>query len=65
MPRLREHERLYVRSMGKEFRVTAVFTSDDDMNGYLTKHRDEGVIASVGGVSFAANLYQANPELED
>lgn len=55
--KLQDHQTIYVRSMGKDLRVTAVFTNDDDANTYMEKNRDEGVIAVYGDVVFLANVY--------
>jgi len=43
--------------MGKVLRVTAIFTNDDDANDYMSKHKDEGVIAVVENFVFIANVY--------
>ena len=51
-----ETQNLYVRSMGKLLRVTAIFTSDDDANAYMAK-KDEGVVACFGPYILLANMY--------
>lgn len=50
-------ESLYLRSMGKLLRITAIFESDAEANAYMEKHRDEGLIAEFGKYRFIANLY--------
>ena len=52
-----ERHWLYVRSMGKALRVTAIFPSDDTANQYLASHRDQGCIAVFGSYVLIANLY--------
>lgn len=48
---------LYLRSMGKLFRVTAIFTSDAEANAYMEKHREEGLIAEFKPYLYIANLH--------
>ena len=55
--KFKEHQCFYFRSMGKVLRVTAIFTNDDDANDYMSKHKDEGVIAVVENFVFIANVY--------
>lgn len=50
-------EVLYIRSMGKALRVTAMFLSDDEANAYMAKNKDEGVVAVFEGRVYLANLY--------
>ena len=61
MGRLKQHERLEIRSMGKLFPVTALFKSDAGANAYMATHRDEGVIAEVQGIIFIAAFHSAVP----
>jgi hypothetical protein len=53
--RLEVNQLLYVGSLGKAVRVTAIFTSVQDSNGYLAAHSDEGVVAEFGPYVFIAN----------
>lgn len=55
---------LYVRSMGKLLAVTALFASDDKANSYMENHKDEGVVATGGGLVFLANLYERGTNAE-
>ena len=55
---------IYVRSMGKLLAVTALFDSDEKANAYCETHRDEGIVASCGHISFAANLYDHGTRAE-
>lgn len=55
--KLNKQHSFYFRSMGKVLRVTAIFTNDNDANEYMSKNRDEGVIAVVNGYVFLANVY--------
>jgi hypothetical protein len=48
---------LYVRSMGKALRVTAIYTSDTDANAYMATHPDQGCVAVLGPFILLANLY--------
>lgn len=55
--RLNDKQKLYIRSMGKMLRVTAVFTNDDKANAYMARHRDEGVVAVFEPLVFLASLH--------
>lgn len=55
--RLKPEQILYVQTMGKQLRVTALFASDDEANDYMERHRDEGVVACFGPFVILANLY--------
>jgi hypothetical protein len=48
---------LYVRSMGKALRVTAIWTDVDSTNHYLAAHPDQGCVAEFGPFILIANLY--------
>jgi len=50
-------EFVYVRSMGKALRITAICSSVTEANDYCERHVDEGVIAEFGPLVFIANLY--------
>lgn len=67
MPKLSEKETLYIRSMNKALRVTALFSTDDEANAYLHTHPDEGVVAVFGaGESqriYIANLYDKGAKI--
>lgn len=49
---------LYVRSMGKLFRVVAIFDTDGAANDYMAKHTTCAVVAVQGDVVFLAEKYQ-------
>ena len=53
----KEHELLYVFSMGKKLRVTAIFDNADEANAHMERHRDDAVIAVFGAFIFLANKY--------
>lgn len=55
--RSKAQEKIYLYSMGKRLRVTAMFTDVKDANAYMERHDDEGVIAELGPFIFLANLY--------
>ncbi|WP_414462440.1 hypothetical protein [Hyphomicrobium sp. DY-1] len=46
-----------IRALGREIRVTAIFTTADDANAYMATRPDEGVIAEIAGVVFLANIH--------
>lgn len=50
-------ENVYIRSMGKLLRITAIATSDDEANEYMEKHDDAAMIAECGEFIFMANKY--------
>ena len=54
---------IYVRSMGKALRVTAIFDNESDANSYMERHRDQGVIAEFKPLIFIANLYDRGTEI--
>lgn len=58
-------EQLYVRSMGKLLRVTAVFGSDDDANAYMAKHQDDAVLACIGPFILLANRFDRGCKLAE
>jgi len=62
--KLKNDQFLFIYSMGKRLRVTAIFHSDNDANAYLEKNRDEGVIASYGPYVLVASLYDRGCEAE-
>jgi hypothetical protein len=55
--KLKEHQKIYTRRMGKAFTTTAITTTDAEANEYCKKHPDEGVIAVYGNLVFIANMY--------
>lgn len=54
--RLRPEHVLYLRSMGKVLRVTAMFTDVAAANDHMTK-TDDAVVAEFDGVIYLANRY--------
>ena len=54
---LKSHEKLWIYSMHKRFQVRAIFATDAETNAYLERHANTGVIASVAGCIFVADLY--------
>jgi len=44
---LKDNQMLYVRSMGKLLRITAIFTTDDDANAHSAQSND-AVMAVFG-----------------
>jgi hypothetical protein len=52
-------ENVQFRSMGKSFKVTAMFDNTEETNEWLAKNRDHGVIACFGPFVIVANIYDA------
>lgn len=52
-----ETEFLYVRSMGKLLRVTAMFDNDADANKFMAKNDGHSVVACFGPYVLLANVY--------
>jgi len=53
----KDHEDLWIFSMGKRFRVRAVFDSVEEANAYMETHRDTALIACFGPLNIIANTY--------
>lgn len=57
--------KVYVRSMGKMLRVTAIAADKDSANRWLAIHRDDGVVAELpGGTVLIADRYDPGEESE-
>ncbi len=54
----KEHEELWIFSMGKRFRVRAITNSVDEANQYMEGHRDTALIACFGPFNIIANQYE-------
>lgn len=52
-----ETDWLYVRSMGKALRVTAIFLTDAQANAYMATHDDQACVAVFGGLVLLASKY--------
>lgn len=66
MPKLKEKtEWLYVRSMGKALRITAIFTNDDDANRFMERNPDDAVVACFAGLVFLARKYDRGVTIAD
>lgn len=57
MTKLNEKQGLFVASMGKLLRVTAMFDSDEDANQYMAAHNSEAVVACFGHFVLLANVH--------
>lgn len=57
MPKLTDQNQLYIRSMGKLLRVTALFSSDTEVGDYGARHPDEIVVGEFTGLIFLADAY--------
>ena len=58
---------LYVKSMGKVFRILEIAQSVDEANQFCERHSDAGVIAedTEAGLIFIANKYAARCKSTD
>ena len=63
--KLNDKQTLYVRSMGKALKVTAIFLTDKAANLYMEKNRDEGVVAQFGHYILIANCYDHGTAIHD
>lgn len=53
-----DKQTLYVRSMGKALRVTAIFTDDDEANRHMARSdNDDAVVAVFGPYILLADKY--------
>ena len=55
--KFKPEQMLYVRSMGKLLRITAIFSDVAEANKYMENHRDEGLVAEFAPFLLIANLY--------
>jgi hypothetical protein len=55
---------VYVRSMGKALRITAIFGDDAGANAHMEKHSNEAVVACFGHLVFLANVYDRGTRIE-
>lgn len=55
--KLKDEQRLYVRSMGKLLRVTAIFQDDATANDWLERNSDDAVVAVFGHYVLTAKKY--------
>ncbi len=53
----KQDEILWLCSMGKRFRVTAIFTDDAEANAHMERHDDQACIANFGAFVILANKY--------
>ena len=55
--KLKEHQQLYVRSMGKMLRVTAFYTAVDDANRHMERPGNtDAVVAEFGQLILLADI---------
>ena len=54
----KESERLYVSSMGKEFRVLAISDSVEQANLYMERNNRAALIACFGAFNIIADKYE-------
>lgn len=54
----KKDENVLIHSMGKKFRIRAMFDNVEAANEFMGKHPDTGVIASFGPIHIIANLYE-------
>ena len=48
---------LYIRSMGKALRVSAIFTDRDEANAYMAKHDEQALVACCGPFYLLADRF--------
>jgi hypothetical protein len=53
----KEHEELWIFSMGKRFQVRAIFDTDIAANEYMERHTETALIACFGPFNIIANQY--------
>lgn len=58
-------EHVYIRSMGKLLRITAIATSDDEANSFMSKNDEAAVVADCGGFVFMADRYDHGTKITD
>jgi hypothetical protein len=63
MGKLSDSNVIYVRSMGKALRITAMFNNDADANAYMEKNKDEAVIAVIEDIVFLANVHDKGEKI--
>lgn len=51
------YEQLWICSMGKKFRVRAMFTTDEESNAFMATHSETALIAEFGPFRIIANQY--------
>ena len=54
----KSHEHLWIRGMGKSFRVRAITNTVDEANEYMEKHKNTALIACFGPFNLIANVYE-------
>lgn len=55
---MKKDEHLWIHSMGKRFRVYAIFCNEDEANRYMERNDRAAVIACHGPLIFVANKYE-------
>jgi len=54
----KDETKLYVRSMGKMLKITAIFDDDDSANKHMAKpDNNDGVVATSGNLVLLADVY--------
>ena len=61
----RETQRLYVRSMGKMLRVTAIWPTDAEANADMERHTNDAVVAVFGPHILLADKYDDGHDFDD
>lgn len=57
MANLAKGQTIYVRSMGKALRVTALFDNDVEANAWMARHDDDAVVACWGHLVVLADKH--------
>jgi hypothetical protein len=57
MPKLKDTQHVYVKTMGKFLKITGIFPDDDSTNAWLKNNPGHGVVASFGDIAVVAWLH--------
>ena len=55
----RDKIKLYTRSMGKLFLITAIFDNDNEANVHMSRNNEATVIACTGSLVILASQYDS------
>jgi hypothetical protein len=59
-----DEQRLYIRSMGKLLRVTAVALTDDAANAHMARHDNDALVAIVNGLRLMADKHDPGQDFD-
>ena len=61
----KETHNVYIRSMGKLLRITAIAVGDDAANAYMETHDSAAMIAECGPFIFMADKYDPGTKINN